>query len=667
MRKSACILAILGLGASCVNAQVTPSLAADKNPPKSTLTFISAQSPEEAKESAPITLPTPIPSFYDQKIGQAEQDLKLAPVAAEVAEPSKSVIQQAEFQVDPASGDAVITPVGADLGEARPFPNRSPQAVTAPTDAAPTTSPQTSPVSATSEAKPVPTPPLPTVTDPATKLIGSGNLTISRVPEHREKIAPHGATAPIAPATITTPGIFASKDLQGPQSPTLTIEWRKQSEINVGQPFDCDLIVRNDGLTSAAKVELEAHLPQNVRVLDTTPKPTVSETFLGWEFAELKPSEERVIRITMLPFQRGALAARADVRFSGTASGLFEVAEPLLALSIEGPQDVMVGENIPQTVVISNPGTGVAANVRIEAIIPNGLKHVRGERLLMEIGSLNPGESRRVRLALAAASGGQHRVLVHAIADHGLDRQTTSTVNVVAPILTASVQGPRLRYLGREGLFKLVVKNDGKAATNNVQLMHKIPDGFRFLSADRGVQYDRDAKMLSWFVGRLAQGQTAELTVKLSAEQAGEFKHLIRATSEHGSLADAELDCRIEGVSSLSVEVVDLDDPVETGTDAIYEVRVKNEGTAPAKGVAIACELAPGMIFQSAQGPAEFVQEGQFIKFRPSPELGPDETSLYRVHVSSKTSGSMRFRARVTSDSVSEPLTSDELTKFYGE
>src|SRR5690606_3949583 len=136
-----------------------------------------------------------------------------------------------------------------------------------------------------------------------------------------------------------------------------------------------------------------------------------------------------------------------------------------------------------------------------------------------------------------AVSGGKHDVIVHAVADNGLDEQVSSAVNVTAPNLLAEVQGPRLRYLGREGTFKLLIKNDGQATTSNVQLMHKIPEGFEFVSADRGVQYDRNAQMLIWFVGRLDVGQAAELNVTLMAKQAGEFKHLIRATSEHGTMA----------------------------------------------------------------------------------------------------------------------------------
>ena len=641
MRKSACFLAILGLGVSCASAQdAFGPTAAKKDQPKPGLSIFNSK-PQATAEKEPVKTAPTVPDYYDSLFnGAAPAPTQTAPVATESTVEETAAVN-AVFEQAPEQSSTAIQPIKAELGDALPFPGIPAEAPT--------------------------TPPIPTSTESTTAPVAPEISAVTALPQPAREVAPSPPTAPVAPEMTSTPSVVTAANLVGPQTPTVTIEWRQTSNINVGQEFDCDLVVKNSGQTIASDVEIQAHLPQNVRVVDAEPKPTQSETFLGWRFAEIAPGKEQVIRVTMLPFERGSVAAKATVRFSGATSGIFEVAEPLLAVSVKGPEEVMIGENIPQTVVVSNPGTGIASNVRIEAMIPKGLEHVRGERLLMEIGSLNPGESRNVRLAMAAVSGGEHQVLVHAVADNGLDRQTATTVNVITPVLAATVEGPKLRYLGREGSYKLVVKNDGEAATNNVQLLYKVPDGFRFVTADRGYQFNREAQMLSWFVGRLDKDQTADLNVKLVAEKAGEFKHLIRATSEHGTIADAELPCRIEGTSSLSVAVVDVDDPVELGTEAVYEIRVKNEGTAAAKNVGLACELADGMDFVSATGPADHAHESQTVVFAGAPELGPGETAIYRVHVSSKKTGNMRFRTRVTSESVSEPLTSDELTKFYGE
>lgn len=451
------------------------------------------------------------------------------------------------------------------------------------------------------------------------------------------------------------------------QVPAVTVEWRKQSDLNVGQECLCHLIVKNVGQSAAKDMEVQAYFPESVRLINAKPAPTSSDRYLGWKLEELKPGEERTIEVAMVPLQRGDINTRAEVRFSGIASGRFAVAEPMLDVAVEGPQQVLVGESAAQTVTVTNPGTGIATHVQIEAIIPEGLEHARGQRLQMELGNLNPGESRTVRLALAASRGGPQQVVVNARADSGLSRSASSGVNVIAPQLAANIQGPGLRYLGRQGQFTMSVANAGQAATDNVQMRYKMPAGFDFVSADRGAQYDPATGLVTWFVGRLESNQTAEIKVTLLARQSGEFKHLARASSEHGAIADAEFTTTVEGTPLLAVQVKDLEDPVEVGAETAYEIRVRNEGSASAKGVALACELADGMTLVNAEGPAEYLAEKGTVVFRTLPEVGAGQTLVFKVKVKVAAAGSLRFRAHLSSESISDPLTAEEMTKFYGE
>ena len=82
----------------------------------------------------------------------------------------------------------------------------------------------------------------------------------------------------------------------------------------------------------------------------------------------------------------------------------------MLKIALSSPQSVTIGEPAPHVIRISNPGTGVARNVSVQAMIPEGLEHRRGSRLVMDIGPLSPGESRDVRLALTAVAGGEQQL-----------------------------------------------------------------------------------------------------------------------------------------------------------------------------------------------------------------------------------------------------------------
>ena len=490
------------------------------------------------------------------------------------------------------------------------------------------------------------------------------NVTRS-TPRAADSSAAPAADATSIASTYSAPAPAKSSSA-ATQSPTVTVEWRSTGSVNVGQESSCELVIKNSGSVTAQAVEIAANFPANVRLVSTEPKPA-SDTNLVWAFDEIAPGDEKIVQVKFVPVERGEVAANASVRFTGAASTRFAVTEPLLSVKLEGTSEVMVGENASQTLIVSNPGTGTAANVKVEAIIPAGLEHARGERLLMELGNLAPGENRPIRLALTAVAGGRQVIEVHTTADNGLVQSAASEVTVIAPSLAASIEGPSLRYLGRHATYTLHVSNDGAAATDNVRVMHKIPEGFEFVSAERGAQYDPQNRMLNWFVGRLDRGAKSEVAVVLNAKTTGEFTHFVRATSEHGAISDSEVTTRIEGAASLVIDVLDLDDPVEVGVETAYEIRVKNEGTAPAQNVGLTCEMPAGMEFLTASGDSAHENEKELVVFQPVAEVAAGKTLTYRVKVKGTLSGNMRFRTKVSSDSLSEPLASEEMTKIYGE
>ena len=502
-------------------------------------------------------------------------------------------------------------------------------------------------------------------TVPSQQSATSGIQQTAAVASPRPTVSP-------AVARTTTTGIDLSGKLletvsSGPQAPSVALEWKTRSGINVGQESDCRLVVKNTGIIAVKDVEVTARFPTSVRLITVEPQPIASEEFLSWTFAELQPDEEHVIVMTMIPSEAGKLDATADVRFSGTAATALTVAEPQIEVQVAGPAKVLIGEPASQTVTVRNPGTGIATNVQIEAIIPAGLEHARGERLVMDVGSLNPGETRSVRLALAAVKGGNQVVQVQTRADGDLVRNATSEVFIVAPSLVTEIDGPGLRYLGRPAVYTLRVRNDGEINVDNVRVMHKMPEGFEVVETSRGAQFDRSNRLVNWFVGRLAAGQTSEMKVTVRPDQIGTFTHFVRATSEHGAISDAQFTTNVEGTPSLAMDIRDLDDPVEVGNETAYEIVIRNEGSAAARGVSLSCEIPAGLDVVNAQGPVDSIKQRDLVTFNPVIELAPGNSITYRVHIRGNVSGHHRLRARLSSESNPEPLTEDEVTRFYGE
>ena len=480
-------------------------------------------------------------------------------------------------------------------------------------------------------------------------------VTQAAADDARESAAPTTADSKVITAA-------ASDDV-----PMVSLRWIKIDEVNVHQECKCGLVIKNSGKLVAKDIVVEAYFPRTVKLIDANPFPNDSKDHLVWIFEHLDPGQEKTVEITMIPSRRGELATSATVRFTGVATSVVNVEEPQIGLTISGAHDVMVGETLVQTIVVSNSGTGIAHDVVVHAKVPEGLEHPRGKVVEMGIGSLGPGESRELRLPLAAIAGCEAVLIVEARGSSNLSQTAQSAIKIAAPKLGVEVTGPSLRYIGRHAQYVVTVTNEGVAATDNVRIVHLVPEGFDFIKADKGGKYEAATGSVSWFIGRLEAGESLQVSTDLNARQTGEFLHHVQATGESGTMAAAKTTTRVDGSSKVVMEVVDLDDPVEIGTQTAYEIRIRNDGSKASQGLRIACELPDGVELIDTKGPTEHFLEKGVLHFKPLAELAAGAKTTYLIRVNGRVAGNLRLRAKLTSTASPEPIVVEEITKFYAD
>jgi len=476
--------------------------------------------------------------------------------------------------------------------------------------------------------------------------------------------APEAPAAKVGTGTTDVQAITAATS---DDVPMVALRWTKIDEVNVNQECKCGLVVKNSGKMVAKDIVVEAYFPRTVRLIDANPFPNDSKDHLVWIFEHLDPGQEKTVEITMIPSRRGELATSATVRFTGVATSVVTVEEPQIGLSISGAHNVMVGETLVQTIVVSNSGTGIAHDVVVHAKVPEGLEHPRGKIVEMGIGSLGPGEARELRLPLSAIAGCDAVLVVEARGSSNLSQTAQTAIKIAAPKLGVEVAGPGLRYIGRHAQYVVTVKNEGVAATDNVRIVHLVPEGFDFLKADKGGKFEPSTGSVSWFIGRLEANETLQVSCDLNARQTGEFMHHIQATGEGGTMASAKATTRVDGSSKVVMEVADTDDPVEVGSQTAYEIRIRNDGSMASKGIRIACELPEGVELIDTKGPSDAFIEKGVLHFKPLAELAPGAKATYLIRVNGTVAGNLRLRAKLTSTSTPEPIVVEEITKFYGE
>ena len=452
----------------------------------------------------------------------------------------------------------------------------------------------------------------------------------------------------------------------GPQSPGVTVQWVRKGSFNVGQECDIELVVQNTSKSVIRSVMTEAVIPAEVEVIETIPGRMHGTDIPTWTFGELKPGESRSVALKVVPRQRGEVRLDAFVRLTGYSSSEFAVEEPMIGVAVTGPESVEVGQQAGYVIRVNNPGTGIADNVVIQAAIPEGLEHRSGSLLTIEIGTLNPGESRQARLSLTAVKGGAHDIAVRVLAEGGLSDETVAAVSVSEPQLSIVIAGPAEQRAGSTDEYVLTVANAGTLPTANVRAKYRIPAGFEYVSADRGGKYAKVDHSIEWFVGTLQPNDAGEFKVALKATETGELLHQAGVISEHGQVTMCDLVTAVEGTSVLEMKITANDADLTIGDEVEWNVVIRNTGSRDAANVGMSCELPSGLGLIDATGPSEHIAENGVMVFRSLPTIEAGRDAVFTIKARCTREGSHRLRLRVASESITEPLIGEESTLVVG-
>jgi uncharacterized repeat protein (TIGR01451 family) len=462
----------------------------------------------------------------------------------------------------------------------------------------------------------------------------------------------------------TTPQVKAAA---GNAPAEVTLTWQVPEEINLGQVASCQLHVRNRGGSAASFVAVEVVLPEHAELKRTEPAAEDLEGTLHWLLGELPGGESRTLEIDLVPRASGQLAPAARVTFSQGAAAEILIRQPQLQLSIEGPQVSMVGQPCSFGLLVNNQGDGTAVDVLVNVRLEDPLAHTQGSDLEFRIGALGPGQSRRVDVSACGIAPGAARVMGAVTSGGEVLARSEAAVEIIRPELRLAIEGPKLRYVQRKATYQLTIENPGVAAADNVQLFHPLPEGMTFVQASSGGTYDGLEDRVTWFIGRLEPQQRMQVEVQLMPRTAGEICVEAGAQADAGAEALAETLTRVESISTLVLDVIDHDDPVEVSGETEIEVRLTNSGTEAACGVQVAANIPAEMELLQVTGPVDGRMEGSRVLFEPLAELEAGRTETFRFRVRCLTAGRARFQATFRTAEIEHPVHEEEVTQIYSD
>lgn len=387
-----------------------------------------------------------------------------------------------------------------------------------------------------------------------------------------------------------------------------------------------------------------------------------------WFIEELFPENLVTIRVRGKAKGEGNWMNCVTANYDLSACMAAKIVSPELKLTTSLPREfILCGtDQTDLTMQVSNTGSGKTEDVTVTAQLPEGLSY-NGSRVITEhVGNLPAGETKRISKDLHVHEPGQYIVQSSAKSKSGLATDAAAvTLTAREAELDIEIDGPREEYVGLAVEYDIVVKNTGNAATQDLVIENDIPSGSSFVDASHGGSLN--SKTVQWQPGELKPGESMTLSVRFMPKKKGYIRSVATARSKCAADVTAIARTRLEGVASMVVEVVDTQDPIRVGATETYEIRVKNQGSAPETNVMVACQLPPGQEFLSAKGETQAKSRtgAKNVILRPVKKLSPGQTANWKIQVRGTQAGDMRFRVAVDSDQHGRPVRETEATRVF--
>jgi len=445
----------------------------------------------------------------------------------------------------------------------------------------------------------------------------------------------------------------------------VVIDKSAPAEVAVGQSFDYIIKATNKGDVEVRKVVVTDELPGGFTFASSNPQATSNNGgVVTWNLGALSPGQSKTIKVTGSATGTGKLINCATVDFVPYICVATNVVQPALKLTKSAPAQVMLCDTIPVKIVVTNTGTGAAKNVVVTDVLPGGLKTTDGKsQVKVDVGTLAAGQSREVTLNLKAAKAGNYTNTASATGSGNLSAKASSATKVVEPKLAITKTAPKLVYLGRNVNYKITVSNTGSGDARNTVVEDTLPANAKLVSASDGGQ--ASGGKVVWNLGTLKPNDTRTLSVSVKGDTKGTLlnKAVASATCA-GSVADsAQTD--VKGIPAILLEVIDVNDPVEVGSEETYIITATNQGSKVGTNVQITCTLEAAQQYVSSGGATNATVKGQVVTFAPLPELAPGAKASWKVVVKAVKAGDIRFSVQMTEDQLTRPVNETEATNQY--
>lgn len=491
---------------------------------------------------------------------------------------------------------------------------------------------------------------------------------------HRVVVAPSTTPAPVVVERPAPKQAFPSESTDlvisriypAPEFAIIQMDKTMPEEVELNKPFDYSIKVKNLTNATLTNVVITEDVPKNFKYTSSKPVAKESETELVWEIESLEPRESRTISVTGLAIDEDSMQISTSVvTHFVPASVNIKVIRPKLELAVAAPEGAILCDIIPVRFTVTNAGTGSARNIRVFSALPEGLQTADcDDEITIEAGTLTAGQSRKYLAKLKATKTGKYTTKTVATATNLKAESQENTIVIGQPVLVINKTGPEQLFAGKIASYTITVANKGDAPSKNTIVEDIIPEGVNSIKATAGAKMTHSKKVI-WNLGTLAPNDSKKMGIAYVPIQMGELVNKTTASAYCAETVTSSVTTSVAGISAVSLEVIDTEDPVEVGGSTTYVIQVVNQGSAPGTGIGIVCNLEDNVRYVSSSGATSGSIEGNVLRFDTLDTLAPKAKAVWKVTIQAMEPADTRFKVTMNSDQLSRPVEETEATHLY--
>ena len=455
---------------------------------------------------------------------------------------------------------------------------------------------------------------------------------------------------------------FPSGKLEGSG---LLLEKIVPSEAMVGSPFTYRYEVKNLTPYPLHQVMVTDRISQNLTVSGADPKPTtVNGGLATWNLGELEGNATKVITVTGSASEEGTVSTCGWATYSPILCEPIHILKAALQLVKTLTPEATTCDPVNMTLTVRNSGSSTLHDVTVIDDLPSGLAAADGKTSLnVAVGTLKPGESKEIPVALKAGRTGKFENMAKATSREGVTAQAKASTTIRQALLQLSCTAPAERYFGRSSDFCFKITNSGDAPAKDATIEASVPAGVTVKSTTGGGA--AAAGKIVWRLGTLGVGESKEVCATVVSSTAGQVT--LNATGNAGCAAAVTSSCQTSyrGIAAVLIEVVDVNDPIDVGANEVYEIIVTNQGTAPLTNVKLVSKLESSQEFVSGTGETAVSANGSVINYGTVVSIAPKAKVSWKVTVKALKAGDVRFDTILNSDQTERPVEETESTHQY--